>query len=208
MRGRFITIEGIEGVGKSSNLEFVRQQLDVAGKEVIVTREPGGTPLGEQIRHLLLDHKHDGMASDTELLLMFAARAEHIAKVIRPCLARGQWVLCDRFTDATYAYQGGGRGIPWDRVATLETWVQGELRPDVTLLLDAPVPLALERAGKRSEPDRFEKERAAFFEGVRDAYQKMACLDGDRYRVINAAQSLADVQREIAQVLKPLLQET
>ena len=147
MSGRFITLEGGEGVGKSSNLEFIRRHLEAAGKAVIVTREPGGTPLGEQVRGLLLDHRHNGMSADAELLLMFAARAEHLAQVIRPALAAGRWVLCDRFTDATYAYQGGGRGIATERIAVLETWVQGDLRPDLTLLLDAPVAVGMARAG-------------------------------------------------------------
>ncbi|HDK02598.1 MAG TPA: dTMP kinase, partial [Gammaproteobacteria bacterium] len=139
MDGRLITVEGIEGVGKSTHLDFLRRSLEAHGITVTVTREPGGTPLGEGIRALLLDHRHDDMAQDAELLLLFAARAQHIARVIRPALAAGHWVLCDRFTDATYAYQGAGRGIEAARIAMLEEFVQGALRPNLTVLLDAPV---------------------------------------------------------------------
>ena len=163
MRGKFITLEGSEGAGKSTNLAFIRQLLEQAGRQVIVTREPGGTPLGEQIRSLLLNHHKDAMTSDTELLLMFAARAQHIAQVIRPALSAGNYVLCDRFTDATYAYQGGGRGIDSMRIAALEAWVQGDLRPDLTIYLDVPVEIGLARAGARSNPDRFESGEQDYF---------------------------------------------
>lgn len=205
MQGRFIVIEGIEGVGKSTNLELIRRELEAEGKRVVVTREPGGTPLGEEIRNLVLSHRQDGMASDTELLLMFAARAEHLAKVIVPALAAGQWVLSDRFTDATYAYQGGGRGIPRQRIAEMETWVQGHLRPDLTLLLDVPVAIGLQRAGRRSAPDRFEAEHTAFFERVRRAYLDLARPHPQRYRVIDASQPLEDVQQSIKEVLTVFL---
>lgn len=205
MQGRFIVIEGIEGVGKSTNLEFIRRELEAEGKRVVVTREPGGTPLGEEIRNLVLSHRQDGMASDTELLLMFAARAEHLAKVIVPALAAGRWVLSDRFTDATYAYQGGGRGIPRQRIAEMEAWVQGRLRPDLTLLLDVPVAIGLQRAGQRSAPDRFEAEHTAFFERVRRAYLDLARLHPQRYRVIDASQPLEDVQQSIKEVLTVFL---
>ena len=174
MRGKFITLEGIEGAGKSSQRVFIQEFLQRAGKTVLLTREPGGTALGEKIRALLLDHRNKEMASDTELLLMFAARAQHLAQVICPALARGDWVLCDRFTDATYAYQGGGRGISSARIAAMETWVQGELRPDLTLLLDVTEDIGLQRAGQRSTPDRFERERVEFFARVRGAYLEMA----------------------------------
>ena len=167
--GRFITVEGSEGVGKSSNLDFIESLLREAGKDVVRTREPGGTELGETLRGILLDARQKAICDDAELLLMFAARAQHLAEVIRPALAAGKWVLCDRFTDATYAYQGGGRGIPFDRIAVLEQWVQGDLRPDLTLLLDMPVEAGLARAGARSEPDRFEQEQTTFFERVRRA---------------------------------------
>ena len=147
MQAKFITVEGSEGVGKSSNLAFIENYLRHAGIDIVRTREPGGTPLGEAIRELLLDARQRAMCDDTELLMMFAARAQHLAEVIRPALATGKWVLCDRFTDATYAYQGGGRGIPMERIGVLEDWVQGALRPDHTLLLDMPVAAGLERAG-------------------------------------------------------------
>ncbi|MEJ2566342.1 MAG: dTMP kinase [Gammaproteobacteria bacterium] len=209
MPGRFITLEGGEGVGKSSNLEFIRRHLERVGKSVVVTREPGGTALGEQIRALLLDHRHDGMSADTELLLMFAARAEHLAQVIRPALAAGKWILCDRFTDATYAYQGGGRGIVETRITELETWVQGDLRPDLTLLLDAPVAVGLARAGRRVEAaDRFEREQAAFFERVRRTYQQLAGRFPERYRVIDAGQELAAVQEQLRRELDDFLQHS
>lgn len=199
--GKFITLEGAEGVGKTTNREFIRRCIEESGRAVIVTREPGGTPLAEQIRSLLLECREEGMTSDAELLLMFAARAEHLARVIRPALEAGEWVLCDRFTDATYAYQGGGRGIANQRIAALEEWVQGALRPDLTLLLDLPVAEGLQRAGQRSVPDRFESEQAAFFERVRQAYLVLAQQYPARYRVIDAAQSLETVQKRIHNVL-------
>jgi dTMP kinase len=206
MSGRFITVEGGEGVGKSSNLEFIRSRLEAAGKTVVVTREPGGTPLGEQVRALLLDHRHDGMSADAELLLMFAARAEHLAQVIRPALAEGEWVLCDRFTDATYAYQGGGRGIAAERIAVLEDWVQGALRPDLTLLLDAPVTVGMVRAGRREGgADRFEREQTAFFERVRATYLERASRFPERYRVIDAGEPLAAVQEQLRRTLDGFL---
>jgi dTMP kinase len=207
VRGLFITVEGVEGVGKSTNLHFIEERLRAAGREVITTREPGGTDLGEQVRALLLDRANTGMSADTELLLMFAARAEHLAQVIRPALAAGQWVLCDRFTDATYAYQGGGRGIDPTRIRLLEDWVQGALRPDATFLLDAPVALGMERAGKRGALDRFEQEDLAFFERIRGAYLAMAGRDPERYRVIDASQALDAVQARIAAEIDVLLED-
>ncbi len=197
----FITVEGGEGVGKSTNLAFIRQYLQENGHSVVDTREPGGTPLGEQIREILLDHRQNAMAVDTELLLMFAARAQHIAQVIKPALAEGKTVLCDRFTDATYAYQGGGRGVDMERIAALEEWVQGGLRPDLTLLLDLPVDVGLARAGQRSAPDRFEREAQEFFLRVRQAYLEQARREPRRYRVIDAAQPLEAVQGQLRQVL-------
>lgn len=199
--GRFITLEGIEGVGKSTQVAFVAEQLRAAGHLVTVTREPGGTALGEAVRGLLLDPELPAMAPTTELLLVFAARAEHLARVIEPALASGSWVVCDRFTDATWAYQGGGRQLPQAAIAALESLVQGARRPDLTLLLDAPVPLALGRAKARGAADRFESERAQFFERVRAAYLEKARQEPGRFRVIDAAQSLVDVQGSIAQVL-------
>jgi dTMP kinase len=159
MTGKFITVEGIEGVGKTTNIDFIRRRLLAEGREVLLTREPGGTPLAEAIRGLLLDPEYTGMDARCELQLVFAARAEHLARVIRPAMAQGKWVLCDRFTDATYAYQGGGRGIDTAIIASLETLVQGNFRPDLTLLLDVPVAVGLARAGKRGALDRFEQEQ-------------------------------------------------
>ncbi len=205
MQGKFITVEGIEGVGKSTNMDFIHQQLLTAGKDVVVTREPGGTPLGEAIRGLLLDPEYTGMDSTCELQLMFAARAEHLARVIRPALEKGQWVLCDRFTDATYAYQGGGRGIDMDIIARLEDLVQGDFRPDMTLLLDVPVEVGLARAGQRSSPDRFEQEQVEFFERVRHCYLQMAKDYADRYRVIDASQSLEQVRKQIKYIIKTVV---
>lgn len=201
MRGKFITVEGGEGAGKSSNLDFIRSLLEAAGKRVLFTREPGGTPLGESIRELLLGHRHDGMADETELLLMFAARAEHLRGKILPALEDGRWVLCDRFTDASYAYQGAGRGIPREKIALLEGFVQGTLRPDLTLLLDLPVEVGLARAGSRSAPDRFEKETLEFFEQVRQGYLRIAAGEPRRVRIIDASRPLKQVQEQIATVV-------
>lgn len=206
-RGRFITMEGVEGVGKTTNMEFIAEYLQASGKPLIVTREPGGTHLGEEIRALLLGHRDEGMDSSTELLLMFAARAEHLQQVIIPAIEKGDWVLCDRFTDATYAYQGGGRGIDLQRIEVIENWVQGDLRPDLIILLDLPVDIGLQRAGDRSEPDRFETEHRDFFEKVRNVYMNMADAHPQRYRVIDASKSLEEVQRQIRQVLDDYLEE-
>ncbi len=205
-RGAFITIEGIEGAGKTTCMRVVAERIAAAGIGLLQTREPGGTPLGEDLRALLLGHRHEGMSSDTELLLMFAARAEHLAARIRPALYAGDWVLCDRFTDATYAYQGAGRGIPEARIAALEDWVQGDLRPDLTLLMDLPVTLGLERAGKRSAPDRFEREAQAFFERVREGYLRIAREQPQRVRVVDAARPLAEVSAEIARLVDDFIQ--
>jgi len=205
MQGKFITLEGGEGAGKSTNISFIQDYLQQRDIEVVLTREPGGTALSEQIREILLDHKQDNMNSDTELLLMFAARAQHLAEVIRPALQAGRWVICDRFTDATYAYQGGGRGIATARIAQLEQWVQGELRPDMTLIFDLPVQTGLERAGNRSSPDRFEQEDLAFFERVRATYLQRAAQHPARYAVIDANQALVQVQQQITAVLGKLL---
>ncbi len=207
-KGLFITLEGGEGAGKSTQLAYVRQRIESAGIPLQVTREPGGTPLAEQIRELLLDHREETMAADTELLLMFAARAQHLATLIRPALARGEWVLCDRFTDATYAYQGGGRGIDFTRIGVLEDWVQGELRPDLTLLLDLPVEVGMARAGQRGALDRFEREQRDFFERVRAAYLARAAQEPQRFRIIDAAQDIAAVQRQIDAALAPLLEQS
>jgi dTMP kinase len=205
-RGRFITVEGGEGAGKSSNLAYIRSLLEAAGKPVLFTREPGGTPLGEEIRELLLGHRHQGMAQETELLLMFAARAEHLRQKILPALQAGTWVLCDRFTDASYAYQGAGRGISRERIAVLENYVQGELRPDLTLLLDLPVETGLARAGNRSTPDRFEQEELAFFHQVRAGYLAIAAEAPQRVKVIDASPALEQVQQQISRVVQAFLE--
>ncbi|HUT41669.1 MAG TPA: dTMP kinase [Gammaproteobacteria bacterium] len=201
MNGKFITVEGIEGVGKSTNMEYIHRQLQAAGKDVLVTREPGGTPLAEAIRGLLLDRAYTGMDTLCELQLMFAARAEHLAKVIRPALAAGRWVLCDRFTDATYAYQGGGRGVDAAVIARLEDLVQGGFRPDLTLLLDVTVETGLARASLRGTLDRFEQEQVEFFERVRQAYLDMARKHPGRYRIVDAGQPLEAVQQLIRECL-------
>lgn len=205
MKPLFITLEGTEGVGKTSNLAYIRQLLDEAKINYIVTREPGGTPLGESLRGMLLSNDYKGMSSDTELLLMFAARAEHVAQVIKPALAKGQWVLCDRFTDATFAYQGGGRQLDMQRIAGLENWVLGDLRPDLTLLLDCPLEIGRARADNRSAPDRFEQEKDAFFNRVRDVYLARAKAEPKRIRVIDASQDLPNVQRQLKTVLAKYL---
>jgi len=199
-RGRFITVEGGEGVGKTTQLDNIRAALGKAGFEVVMTREPGGTPRAEKIREVLLATTPEPMPPLCELLLMFAARCTHIENVIRPALARGAWVVCDRFTDATYAYQGGARGMPAEQIAMLEAAVQGSLRPDLTLLLDAPVDLALSRAKARNagtSTDRFELERAAFFEKVRDTYLARAMKEPLRFRVIDAGRALAAVTADV-----------
>jgi dTMP kinase len=199
-RGRFITLEGTEGVGKTSNMEHVCHLLRQAGCDVVATREPGGTPLAESIRSLLLEVRDEVVDPAVELLLVFAARAQHIARVIEPALAAGRWVVCDRFTDATYAYQGGGRGISMNDIATLETLVQGDLRPDLTLYLDVPVEIAAMRIAGRDH-DRFEREQLDFFERVRNTYLERAAREPQRVRVVEAGQDLAAVQAEIGRVV-------
>ena len=204
-RGRFITLEGGEGAGKSTNLEYLSTRLQAAGVNVRHTREPGGTPLGEKLRELLLNPDHTGMHSDTELLLMFAARAQHLHELILPALARGEWVICDRFTDATYAYQGGGRGIDVQRIALLEDWVQQGLQPDTTLLFDLPVAQGLERAGKRGALDRFEQEQQDFFEQVRAAYLERAAQNPGRFRIVDAGRELTAVQQQLDDIIDTML---
>lgn len=196
-RGYFITVEGIEGVGKSTQVRIAVEHLRRLGKSVVETREPGGTEVGELIRTLVIGKGHPPMARETELLLMFAGRAEHLDKVIKPALAAGSIVVCDRFTDASYAYQGAGRKIPKSRVEILENYLQGPLRPNLTLLLDAPVPLALARANDRSTADRFEAEGQAFFESVRTCYLQLGRVHNDRIRVIDATQPIERVAADI-----------
>ncbi len=206
-RGRFITLEGGEGVGKSTNLAWVAEHLEARGLEVVRTREPGGTPRAEAIRGLLLDPaSEEPLDDDAELLLVSAARAQHLARVVRPALARGAWVVCDRFTDATFAYQGGGRGIPAERIAELEAFVQQGLQPDLTLLLDMPMTAAQRRLEGRLEQsggqrDRFERERGEFFEAVRQAYLARAAQAPERIAVVDADRPLEDVQAELGRRL-------
>ena len=203
-RGRFITLEGGEGVGKSTNLEWVAQWLTAHGIEVVCTREPGGTERAEAIRELLLTSAFaEELDADAELLLIFAARAQHLAQCIRPALARGAWVLCDRFTDATFAYQGGGRGLDWGRIAELERFVQQGLEPDLTLLLDMPVAAAQQRLETRGQArDRFEQEQVAFFEAVRQAYLERAAQAPQRMALIDATVPLAAVQAQLSACLE------
>jgi dTMP kinase len=205
MTARFITIEGGEGVGKSTNIQFITQRLQEAGIDFVLTREPGGTPLAEKVRELLLNNHDEPVAEMTELLLIFASRAQHLARVIKPALAANKWVICDRFTDATYAYQGGGRGLERATIAELETLVQGTLRPDLTYLLDLPPNIGLARASKRAALDRFEQEQIAFFERVRACYLERAAQEPDRCVVIDASAPLAEVQSDILTHLESLL---
>lgn len=206
MTGLFITLEGPEGAGKSTNRDYLAERLRDQGVEVLLSREPGGTPLAERIRELLLAPSDEPMAVDTELLLVFAARAQHLQQVIRPALARGCVVLCDRFTDATYAYQGGGRGLPIERIAQLEQFVQGDLRPDLTLIFDLPIEVGLARAAARGRLDRFEQEGRGFFDAVRHAYLQRAAQAPQRYHVLNAAQTLEQVQADLDALLPRLLE--
>ncbi len=203
--GRFITVEGLEGAGKSTCLEHVAERVRDAGHAVVVTREPGGTKLGEAIRELLLAPISEPICADAETLLMFTARAQHIDRVIRPALKDGDWVVCDRFTDATSAYQGGGRKLGEHRIAVLEQWVQGGLRPDLTLSLDVPPAEGLARAARRSEPDRFERERGGFFERTREAYLERLRAAPERMRRIDAQATVASVRAAIEAELAPLL---
>ncbi len=205
-KGHLLTIEGIEGAGKSTHLDFIRQRLTAAGLSVLMTREPGGTPLGEEIRSLLLRRRQGGMAVESELLLIFAARSEHLADVIRPALSAGHWVVSDRFVDASYAYQGGGRGMATARIATLESWLLESLRPSLTLLFDLPVAQALARVDQRSQAqgeqkDRFETEDTAFFERIRQSYLARAREQPERYRIIDARPAVAAVEEQLQQVL-------
>lgn len=203
--GKFITLEGGEGVGKTTNLLYIKQLLESRDIKVVNTREPGGTVFAESIRQLLLENREEAISETTELLLMFAARAQHIQHVIRPALAQGHWVLCDRFTDATYAYQGGGRGMDITMINWLEQQVQGDIRPDLTLLLDAPVTVGMERANKRGELDRFEQEKQVFFEKVRNAYLDRAEQNQQVIKIINADQPLNNVQDQINSVIQAFL---
>lgn len=207
-RGVFITLEGGEGAGKSTNVPWIADYLRSHGKTVLVTREPGGTEVGEAIREVLLSPELPGMNADTELLLMFAARNEHLQTRILPALARGEWVICDRFTDATYAYQGYGRGISLSRIAALEQWVQGDVRPDYVILFDIDVATGMARAQARGRADRFEQEHAAFFERIREGYLQRAGEMPARYPIIQAAQARVNVREQLQQVLARIIAES
>lgn len=193
-RGRFITLEGVDGAGKSSHVDWIANALRTAGRKVLSTREPGGTPLAEKLRELLLS---EPMSLETETMLMFAARCEHVGKVIEPALAAGTWVVCDRFTDASYAYQGGGRGLPAERIAVLAEWAHGGLAPDCTLLFDVPFMVARARMGDARQFDRFEREGQDFFERVRKAYLDLAAKESRRFRLIDSTRTLAEVRQDL-----------
>jgi dTMP kinase len=201
-RGKFITFEGIDGAGKTTHLDWFRQRLEArvapGGHAVVMTREPGGTALGETLRGILLNQPMD---LETEALLMFAARREHLAQVIEPALARGDWVLSDRFSDATFAYQGGGRGLPRDKLEALERWVQGGFQPDLTVLFDVPTATASERRGAARAPDKFESESEAFFNRTRDEYLRRAEESPERFVVVDATRSIDEIQKELEEVV-------
>ncbi len=206
-KGLFITVEGGEGVGKTTNINFIQSQLEQKGFEVIVTREPGGTPLAEEIREVLIKNREEPVVSETELLLMFAARAQHLNQKILPAINEGKVVISDRFTDATYAYQSGGREVPAEKVGLLENFVQGDFRPDLTLLLDAPIEVGMQRAIDRGKLDRFEEEKSEFFHKVRNNYLSRAQAEPKRFKIIDATQRLEAVQADITLVLDLLFAE-
>lgn len=203
--GKFITLEGIEGVGKSTHLKYLENWLALKGIPALATREPGGTPVAESIRAIFLEKLPEKITPDAELLLLFAGRAQHLSSVIIPALQRGQWVICDRFTDASYAYQSGGRNIPFERITSLKNWIQGDLEPDLTFLFDAPVNTALSRIQKRQGLDRIEGENKAFFERVRHTYLLLS-KQYDRIRVIDASTSIATIQSHLNDILNNLIQ--
>lgn len=202
MQGKFITLEGMDGAGKSTHIPFIQNLLAQAGYSVVSTREPGGTELGEKLREILL---HDAMHVDTETLLMFAARAEHLQQLILPALNAGSWVLSDRFTDATFAYQSGAKGLNAERVLQLESWVQGQLQPDLTLLFDVPVEISVARLAQARTPDKFERESADFFTRIRNAYLSRANQHPERIVVIDSNQAIHLVEQQIIQALKLVL---
>ena len=203
-RGKFITVEGIEGVGKSTNIDFLAGLIEAQGHAVMKTREPGGTPIAEYIRSILKEHGDEQLPDVAELLLRFAARSINVNNAIRRALETGGWVISDRFTDSTLAYQGGGRGFPRDSIEWLATFVHGDLQPDLTILLDAPVETALQRAGRRGEPDRFEVEQADFFNRVRQAYLELAAAEPGRFRVVDCSRELDTVQAAIREIAATL----
>ncbi len=204
-RGRFITLEGIDGAGKSTHVPWVLERVCAAGRRALATREPGGTPVGEALRELLL---RQPMSHDSEALLMFAARREHVAQVIRPALDRGEWVVCDRFTDATYAYQGGGHGVARERIRELEDWIHGDCQPDLTLLFDVPLAVSRQRLSRAQDAgralDKFEREADAFFERVRAAYLERAERDPARIKVIDSTRDVDAVRAAIAVQLRAI----
>lgn len=206
--GRFITVEGIEGVGKSSNIDRLTRTIEAHGHRVLTTREPGGTPTAERIRDVVLGHAEETIPDIAELLLMFAARSLLVENVVLPALNAGTWVISDRFVDASRAYQGGGRGVPMDRVERLADWVLGELKPDVTILLDAPVEIAMARTGRRGAPDRLDSEQAEFYERVRETYLQLAAAEPERFVVVDASLDLATVNAAIDEVAHALLDES
>ncbi|MBA5604093.1 dTMP kinase [Duganella sp. FT3S] len=201
-RGKFISFEGIDGAGKSTHIGFTADYLRTKGKELVSTREPGGTPLGEKLRELVL---HEKMHLETEALLMFASRREHLAQVIEPALARGAWVISDRFTDASFAYQGGGRGLARDKLDALEQWVHPHLQPDLTLLFDVPLEVARARLDATRALDKFEQEKADFFSAARNEYLRRAAQFPERFRVIDSTQTIAAIQDQLAVLLDALL---
>lgn len=204
--GKFITLEGIEGVGKSTHTSFIVQYLEQRGQTVLKTREPGGTPLAEDLRSILLKEYPDKTLPDVELLILYAGRCQHVERVIKPALARGEWVVCDRFSDATFAYQGWGRGVSIERIETLDRWALGEFCPSLTIILDAPVAVAMERIQKDRHLDRFEREQYAFFEHIRQGYQARAAQDPKRCRIISASDPMEVVQDNIRQLLASWLE--
>jgi dTMP kinase len=205
MRGKFITFEGIEGVGKSTNIDSFVEAVEAEGQTVIQTREPGGTPTAEDIRRILKEHGDEPMPATAELLLMFAARAINVGNTIRPALEAGTWVVSDRFTDSTRAYQGGGRGLSREQIDWLARLVHGDVEPDLTILLDAPVEIALQRAGRRGEPDRFEVEQGDFFARVRDTYLQLAREEPDRFVVVDVSRDLDTIKADIRQIAAKML---
>ncbi len=206
-RGKFITVEGIEGVGKSTNIDFLSTLIEERGLTVIRTREPGGTPMAERIREMLLEHGEEAMTDIAELLLFFAARSLHIHNAIRPALQAGQWVVCDRFTDASRAYQGNGRGLNKETIDTLADWVQEDLQPDLTILLDAPAEIGMDRAGRRGAADRLESEETEFYARVREGYLALAKSEPERFAIIDARQPLVQVQAAIGENVVRLIDD-
>jgi len=204
-RGKFISVEGIEGVGKSTNIDVVVRRIEAAGHKVLTTREPGGTPFAEDIREILMNRNDEPIPEIAEVLLMFAARSFNVNNVIVPALEAGTWVVCDRFTDSSRAYQSGGRGIPMETIDRVADWVHGDTWPDVTILLDAPVEVGMERAGKRSAPDRFEQERHDFFQRVRECYLQIAAREPDRFVVIDTTRDIDEVSSDVANLIDQIL---